>query len=68
MSDPSFLTPEMVEEHLHIKKGTLANWRSQGRGPEYVKAGRKVLYRRSALEAWCQGCRVRTIDQERRSS
>jgi len=25
--------------------GTLANWRSKGRGPKFLKVGRKVLYR-----------------------
>ena len=44
-NNSDYLTPDMVEERFHIKKGTLANWRCQGRGPEYRKHGRKVLYR-----------------------
>src|SRR6202030_1476355 len=32
---------------------TLQRWRSEGRGPPYVRFGpRKILYRRSAVEAW----------------
>lgn len=29
---------------------TLANWRSQGRGPSFLKVGRKVLYPLDAIE------------------
>ena len=32
--------------------GTLRNWRSKGRGPEWVKVGGSVRYRPSALEAF----------------
>lgn len=60
--DGDFLSPKMVEERYHIKVGTLANWRSQGRGPEYVKLGRKILYPLDGLTEWCRACRVRTID------
>ena len=31
---------------------TLAHWRSEGRGPTYVKLGSKVAYRGSDLNAW----------------
>ena len=38
------LKPKEVEKVYNIDAGTLANWRCQGRGPVYVKYGRKVLY------------------------
>ena len=31
---------------------TLAHWRSEGRGPRYIKIGPKVAYRGSDLNAW----------------
>jgi hypothetical protein len=31
---------------------TLANWRCRGMGPRYVKAGTRVGYRWSDVEAW----------------
>jgi predicted DNA-binding transcriptional regulator AlpA len=31
---------------------TLASWRCKGRGPEYIKIGRSVYYRRSAISSW----------------
>jgi hypothetical protein len=30
---------------LGVKPATLATWRSQGRGPAFVKMGRRVFYR-----------------------
>jgi hypothetical protein len=38
-----------------ITIGTLANWRSSGKGPPYIKMGARgteVLYRPAAVEAW----------------
>ena len=34
-----YLTPKEVEERYRIKVGTLANWRSQKKGPPYTKVG-----------------------------
>lgn len=38
--------------HLGISPSTLAKWRLSGKGPRYVKAGRRVLYRPADLDAW----------------
>lgn len=35
-----------------ITVGTLRNWRALRIGPAYVKVGKAVLYKRSALVAW----------------
>lgn len=37
---------------LGVHPGTLANWRSQGRGPQYVRVGRRVRYTRLSLFFW----------------
>ena len=58
-----YLEPKEVEKIYRIKVGTLANWRSQGRGPSYVKYGRKVLYPIKTLEAWHEAHQILTIDQ-----
>lgn len=64
MTIKRYLTPKQVETAYGIKAGTLANWRNQGRGPMYVKFGRKILYSISALEEWCRGNLVLTVDQD----
>lgn len=48
-----FLTPAELEKLIGISRRTLANWRSQKRGPEYLKINnRKVIYPRKAVERW----------------
>lgn len=48
------LTPDELVARFGgaIKKGTLANWRSQGKGPPFSKRGAKVVYPLDRLEAW----------------
>jgi hypothetical protein len=35
-----------------ITEGTLAQWRFRGTGPDFIKAGRRVLYRPEVVEEW----------------
>ncbi len=58
-ADPR-LTEQQAAEVLGVRPGTLQVWRSTGRyGLEYIKVGRLVRYRLSALEAFLQR---RTVD------
>jgi hypothetical protein len=41
---------------------TLPTWRSQNRGPTFIKVGRKVLYRRADLDAWLESRAVATSE------
>lgn len=51
--DPSeLISAAQAAELLHQKPQTLAAWRSGKRGPEYLKVGRAVLYRRSSICAF----------------
>ena len=55
------LTPKEASELLGIPDGTLAQWRSQKRGPQFIKLeGRLVRYRPSDLEAYLSGHLVKT--------
>ena len=53
MTDNLNTTPEAAKRVKHSSR-TLERWRLDGTGPEFVKAGRKVLYSDSALEAWVE--------------
>lgn len=46
------LTPAKLAEHLEVSTGTLANWRSAGTGPTYVRLSGVVRYRVDAVEKW----------------
>jgi len=44
--------------------GSLANLRSQKRGPRYFKLGRKVVYKPEDLETYLFSFPVNTLDSE----
>lgn len=54
-SDAPFLTEAEAARLLRISERSLQRWRVEGGGPRYVRAGRRVLYRRSDLEGWAEG-------------
>jgi predicted DNA-binding transcriptional regulator AlpA len=61
----SLLKPEEVAEMTGLSVETLAQWRSQKRGPRFVKISRNcVRYRQSDLDGWLSERIVRT-DQGR---
>ena len=49
---PELMTTREVAELLRRPVETLRYWRWRGEGPPAFKVGRRVMYRRSALEAW----------------
>jgi excisionase family DNA binding protein len=50
-----FLTLKELSDLLGTPVDTLRHWRVTGYGPKSAKIGRRVLYRRSAVEAWLDG-------------
>ncbi len=48
-------TPGQVADHLQKPEKTLAEWRSRGIGPRYLKVGRDVRYRWGGDEEWLAG-------------
>ena len=48
----AYLTAREAACYLRLSLSTLAKYRVSGGGPAYVKAGRKILYRRADLDAW----------------
>ena len=67
LSNKLFLTPEEVclryGGNLHVR--TLANWRSQGTGPEYTKIGGLIMYPLSKLEEYERRQTVQSTSQYR---
>jgi predicted DNA-binding transcriptional regulator AlpA len=47
-----FFTEEQLARELEIGRKSLHRWHREGRGPERTKLGKRVFYRRSAVEAW----------------
>ena len=46
------------------RPSTLAHWRSEGRGPAYLKLGSRVAYRGSELNRWLGARTVRPTDDQ----
>jgi predicted DNA-binding transcriptional regulator AlpA len=64
MSD-ELLTAAEVAAEMRRSEGSLANMRSAGIGPEFVKVGRSVRYRRSAVDAWVAACTENSVTGRR---
>jgi len=47
-----FATPDEVAEYLRVKKQTLYNWRSTGRGPRATRIGGILRYAWADVEAY----------------
>jgi len=39
---------------LDVESGTLARWASDGTGPKQIRIGRRVMYRRAAVQHWLE--------------
>lgn len=60
----TLLSPPEAAEFLKRSPKTLANWRSQGIGPEYIDDGR-IGYEQDTLIEWQNSHRVRSTAQGR---
>lgn len=58
---PAFLSPDEAGHYLGtdgrpIPLATLQYWRSHGRGPRFMKIGKRVVYARADLDAYRTSC------------
>lgn len=53
---PEFVFPEQLSSRIGISVQTLARWRCEGRGPGYVKIGKRVAYPVDAVDKWLGSC------------
>src|SRR6516225_10246539 len=58
----NWISPEDLARDLRLSIATLADWRSQRRGPAYLKVGRKIWYPRIWVEKWLQSRLKETPD------
>ena len=62
-SSPFLVTTE-VAELLRTPKSTLYSWRRRKIGPQAIKVGRKILYRREDVQWWLQTQKYSQTDQQ----
>ena len=59
----TFLDSDQAADYLGLKRTTLEAWRCRGGGPQFVKLGRLVKYRRADLDAFIES-RIRSNTSE----
>lgn len=57
MSTP-LLTTAQVAELLGCSKSLIVQWRSVGRGPDFIKSGGYVRYHRDDVQSWIDAHRT----------
>jgi len=50
--ETQWLTPEDLARMWQVSPGTIANWRTSKKGPEFIRIGGLVRYSPAAVEAW----------------
>ena len=63
IDNDAMLDAQAAERLIGLRKATLAKMRCMGGGPVFVKAGRRVLYRRGDLLQWLSERRVRNTTE-----
>jgi len=53
-----YLTEPQLAAQLHVSTMTLKRWRALREAPPIVRLGRRILYRRDAVEKWLAGREV----------
>lgn len=50
--ESQWLTPEDLARMWQVSAGTIANWRTNKKGPEFTRIGGLVRYSPEAVSAW----------------
>lgn len=51
---PGLLEIDDVAALLHVSRSLLAKWRMAGRGPRFMKVGRRILYECGEVSRWLE--------------
>lgn len=50
--DPLLKTPAEIAAQLKVTQETLANWRTKGQGPDYLRVGGQIRYEQRDVASW----------------
>jgi len=48
------LSPAELASNFGLSPATLADWRSQKTGPDYIKTGKRIWYPDEFVESWAK--------------
>jgi len=60
MTARQLMTPQQAAEYIGVAKHTLARWRCEGDGPQFLKLGGPVRYDVADLDTWIDARRRRS--------
>ncbi|MEP9402221.1 helix-turn-helix domain-containing protein [Sphingomonas sp. VNH70] len=60
----NLLTTSQAAPRVGVSPGTLANWRVQGVGPKFIRAGARIAYDPADIEAWKATRRVGSTSEQ----
>lgn len=55
------LTKDEAAAYCKLSTRSLSRWQSKGKGPVYIKVGRRILCRKSDLDAWLDSLKVKPV-------
>ena len=58
-----YLTTEEVEKLYPLKASSLKKMRTDGKGPEYIRDGERVLYTHEAIQKYLEAGRQKTLNR-----
>lgn len=59
-SDLEIFSEDELAHVLVVKSQTLATWRAESKGPDYVKLGKNIFYRKQDVVTWINASVVLT--------
>jgi hypothetical protein len=59
-SDLEIFSEDELAHVLVVKSQTLATWRAESKGPDYVKLGKSIFYRKQDVLTWINASVVLT--------
>ncbi len=60
----NLLSEAEAAPRIGVKPKTLANWRTLGEGPKFIRAGRRIVYDPADIEAWKETRRVGSTSEK----
>ncbi|MDV2964653.1 DNA-binding protein [Nitratireductor aquimarinus] len=57
-NDEILIPSRQMPAYVGLSVQTLARWRHEGKGPEYVKIGRLIAYKAGIVRGWLDACRL----------
>ncbi|MGE0774436.1 MAG: helix-turn-helix transcriptional regulator [Sphingomonadaceae bacterium] len=60
----ALLTEDRAAPFVGTEPKTLANWRTLGKGPKFIRVGRKAMYHPDDIAEWVAARRVQSTSQQ----